>query len=663
MSIVLDARHVCNPHPGTVPPGTPPASVVGDWRAAARNLSLWAFPRLVNRVDAYGGHREDGGRFTSHEKLRPGRLDTHFGGGRRVGLHAISKQNTSKWVLIDIDAHGDGDTTATVAENFAAALEICRRAIALGLNPLLSDSNGRGGYHVRVIFSRPIPAADAYHFGRWLARGYSPNESGGVEVFPNRPDRNTGKGFGGGWVRLYGRHHKRDHWTRAWDWRQKQWLDGAAAVAILLAHTGDDPAKLAGVDYMPPPPAPPPPAPPRTQPTGRPANVADQARRYLAKVPPAVSGQRGHDATFHAACVLVKGFGLRPTEALPVLQEWNQGCLPPWSDRELLHKLADADKAPDSLPRGHLVRTPADPKSPCGLFAFAPLCPLSSVQEQTTVRAIRDKEALLQTIRRVSAKYSTSPWDCPHSFGVAGCRRNSPALLPATCRKRDCPVCGPHWRKVTFERFAHHIAQHSGPLFTDCIPDLDWAATLKTMRRGAKADGQELRFVAVRDPEGLMMVIASVAPSPFARQVDQLEAVQVLERAVDGADTAPRPVSACRAWGRIDAVFDPDEKIERVPGGATPTAFRETLREWGAEAVGRGSVIRCGIANLFVDPDTGQFDFMAQADFWREAELYTDCGSAAAADFRQQAAKRRAAVKIAATRETARQGGLWEGGT
>ena len=35
-----------------------------------------------------------------------------------------------------------------------------------------------------------------------------------------------------------------------------------------------------------------------------------RASAYLARLPGAVSGQRGHDRTFHAACVLIKGFDL-----------------------------------------------------------------------------------------------------------------------------------------------------------------------------------------------------------------------------------------------------------------------------------------------------------------------------------------------------------------
>ncbi len=77
-----------------------------------------------------------------------------------------------------------------------------------------------------------------------------------------------------------------------------------------------------------------------------PARVVDPARRYLSKVPPAVSGQGGHGQTFHAACVMVIGFGLGREQALALLGEWNAGCQPPWSDRELKHKVDDALRQP-----------------------------------------------------------------------------------------------------------------------------------------------------------------------------------------------------------------------------------------------------------------------------------------------------------------------------
>lgn len=74
--------------------------------------------------------------------------------------------------------------------------------------------------------------------------------------------------------------------------------------------------------------------------------VVDRARKYLQRVAPAVSGSGGHNQTFQAACVLVLGFGLPENIALRLLTEWNQGCQPPWSEKDLIHKLRDADKQP-----------------------------------------------------------------------------------------------------------------------------------------------------------------------------------------------------------------------------------------------------------------------------------------------------------------------------
>ncbi len=68
----------------------------------------------------------------------------------------------------------------------------------------------------------------------------------------------------------------------------------------------------------------------------------ERARAYLSKLPPAIGGQRGHAATFVAACRLVE-FGLTWEQALPLLAEWNAThCEPQWSERELEHKLQDA---------------------------------------------------------------------------------------------------------------------------------------------------------------------------------------------------------------------------------------------------------------------------------------------------------------------------------
>jgi putative DNA primase/helicase len=80
-----------------------------------------------------------------------------------------------------------------------------------------------------------------------------------------------------------------------------------------------------------------------------------RAAAYLAKIPGAISGQRGHDQTFHAACVLVKGFGLSIDEARPLLYDWNKSCVPPWNKTELEHKLKSAAAAVDVRPKEYLA--------------------------------------------------------------------------------------------------------------------------------------------------------------------------------------------------------------------------------------------------------------------------------------------------------------------
>jgi len=85
-------------------------------------------------------------------------------------------------------------------------------------------------------------------------------------------------------------------------------------------------------------------------------NVIDRALRYLGKMPPAISGAGGHDATFRAAAALVHGFAIPEADALPVLRRWNDThCTPPWTEAELRHKIRSAlAKAPEKA-AGYLL--------------------------------------------------------------------------------------------------------------------------------------------------------------------------------------------------------------------------------------------------------------------------------------------------------------------
>lgn len=86
-------------------------------------------------------------------------------------------------------------------------------------------------------------------------------------------------------------------------------------------------------------------------------SMEERIARYLRAMEPSVSGQNGHNALFNAVRALVHGFGLSPSEARPFLDEFNARCSPPWSERELEHKLRSVDGLQSKWARGYLRRT------------------------------------------------------------------------------------------------------------------------------------------------------------------------------------------------------------------------------------------------------------------------------------------------------------------
>jgi hypothetical protein len=79
-----------------------------------------------------------------------------------------------------------------------------------------------------------------------------------------------------------------------------------------------------------------------------------RASAYLAKCEPCVSGKGGHNQLWKVTCYLLHGFHLDKATALAMLQaEYNPRCEPPWSVKELEHKIEQAREkgsAPDMGP-------------------------------------------------------------------------------------------------------------------------------------------------------------------------------------------------------------------------------------------------------------------------------------------------------------------------
>ena len=73
-----------------------------------------------------------------------------------------------------------------------------------------------------------------------------------------------------------------------------------------------------------------------------------RAWAWAACVEGAISGQRGHDKFFRFVCKMLhpapRGFGLTVPQAMPIIEAFNEQCEPPFSDREIDHKVSDALK-------------------------------------------------------------------------------------------------------------------------------------------------------------------------------------------------------------------------------------------------------------------------------------------------------------------------------
>jgi hypothetical protein len=247
---------------GPLPDAT--TAIANAWAARAEELTNWALVRLANRIDAWGAYRpvaERGQEYVAFDGTRKklgnsftaprhqyerGRvllsrevLVQHFRGERPehiIGLHATGPNNLSLWGALDIDLH-EG-STVSLEVNFRAARFWYDRLRSLGFTPLLSDSNGKGGYHLLTIFDRPVSTVRVFAFLQWLTADYAKHGlTAKPETFPKQPAILPGR-FGN-WLRLPGRHHSRDHWSKVWN--GSRWLEGDGAVAYILQLRGSSP--------------------------------------------------------------------------------------------------------------------------------------------------------------------------------------------------------------------------------------------------------------------------------------------------------------------------------------------------------------------------------------------------------------------------------------
>jgi hypothetical protein len=420
MILTNEALHV-NPncHSQAAAPGTPPSppappagapaaeGMAGVWRSRAEELTLWTEAHLVNRRDVWGGYthldrrgkpytKADGAlgvvpatlTFPSKSQrgkrlLHDGDIRCHYHGARPdhvIGLHTTSPDNTCRWGATESDVHGEGSESPEVI--FAANAAWYRRLTDMGISTLMTDSNGKGGIHLRAIFSEPAPSQLVYAFFRWLIADHATyGLDRGPEVFPKQPRLDPVACEFGNWLRLPGRHHTREQWSRVWD--GERWLEGHAAIDLILTlkpsaprilwdALGLDPA--AGVAGIPDEmighrrvavAASSGHAADDSSPSGSsschrrhvgcardpvPPEVFRQAQAWLERQPVSVERKDGSGKLMWVLRGLWTGWLLSEGQIWDAIRPWNGRCQPPWPDDQLAHKIADVQRTPD--PRG-----------------------------------------------------------------------------------------------------------------------------------------------------------------------------------------------------------------------------------------------------------------------------------------------------------------------
>ncbi|MEO8647863.1 MAG: hypothetical protein ABI539_01730 [Acidobacteriota bacterium] len=229
--------------------------IAREWENYSDRLADWAMEHLVNRRDVWSqytiSHGEVGvvmlpikaRRKAGTDMVTINKLRRHFAGravSHLIGLHSISDHATCKWFAVDVDLHEEQAVNADeiASANFSACLEWAARLRSAGFDPLLMDSNGVGGFHLWTLLDGEYPLADVYDLVSELRDDYSdfglPKKP---EVFP--PKRAVKKDDLPYGLRLPGRHHKRRHYTRIWNFEsqadENEWLEGGDAIERMLA--------------------------------------------------------------------------------------------------------------------------------------------------------------------------------------------------------------------------------------------------------------------------------------------------------------------------------------------------------------------------------------------------------------------------------------------
>ena len=238
------------------------------WQRHCKSLAEVALQRFAIKRDRHGMYSADGSAAWSFSELTKDDLAAHFAGDITMGLGTTSQDDKCLWVAVDLDNHVDDQATN---QNLDYAIILLNKLAEHGVYAIVEDSDGKGGIHLWVLFDQPVPAESAFRFINWITQGHEQHVEK-IECFPKQPTVQNTAAKCGNYLRLPGKHPKREHWSSCWG--ENDWLNAEQSIELLLDPPLNDPACLAQAPK-------PPPTPVRKEYDGPQTNTVELARTAL----------------------------------------------------------------------------------------------------------------------------------------------------------------------------------------------------------------------------------------------------------------------------------------------------------------------------------------------------------------------------------------------
>ncbi len=294
-------------------------------------------PGLGAEVEATLTQHADARREIAERIAKKGAADTVAHGTSRYqgSFDEEATSRTGFFLDDDEDAHGDG---------WERVLELVQ---ALDLAHIVQRRPEAGKYHVEIPLAEPLPLEPGdklawscqlgYVLGVFSEAVFGENNE---REFDPRTDRLLQL------IHLYTRRKESDPIpeTLSGGTLAVSWLD-----LLVATEFPDDVDEVddTTIDH-------------EIEPTKVTPELLDRASEYLAKLPSAIEGEGGHDALWRASLALARGFRLPTDIVLEMIEkEFNPRCEPPWSAKEIRHKIEDAAHSGE-VREGYLLENQAE---------------------------------------------------------------------------------------------------------------------------------------------------------------------------------------------------------------------------------------------------------------------------------------------------------------